>query len=116
MTLLLDYCSPSDILPRENSWEVLSKKGVEVARLAVRERGVIIPPLVDGQNRAISGWVWVLAAQQEQLNRRSNWARRACASPPPLHTSAVTLASSIIAPARAQSSRNEALRVVHSRQ
>jgi hypothetical protein len=69
MTLLLDYCSPAEILPREHAWEILSKKGLEVARRAVRDRGVVIPPLIDGQNRAISGWVWVLAAQQEQLNR-----------------------------------------------
>lgn len=69
MTLLLDYCSPAEVLPRENAWETLSKKAVEVARRAVRERGVVVPPLVDARNRVVSGWVWALAAQLEQLNR-----------------------------------------------
>ena len=35
MALLLDYCSPAEILPREHAWETLSKKAVEVARRAV---------------------------------------------------------------------------------
>ena len=68
MTLHLDHCSPGEVQPREMAWETLSKTAIQTARRAVRERGVVLPPLVDGQNRVVHGWVWVLAAQQEQLN------------------------------------------------
>jgi ParB-like chromosome segregation protein Spo0J len=69
MSVVLDYCSPGEVLPRHRDWEVYTPKQIELARRSLRERGALQPPLVDAENRVVCGALFVRAAQLEQLNR-----------------------------------------------